>query len=135
VFRKSSLTAHCQIYVRASETRGGNGITELGRRSKVEHPICEQAADAVFLKLQRLKNIFLRAIGNLDRPTPVGDLHVAFKIPYVYLYVTNLCRKQSEVIQNHVNPNVRTIGQDEAIHREHKRLKLGCGQAYDRSSD
>jgi hypothetical protein len=34
-----------------------------------------------------------------------------------------------EVIQNHVNENVRNIGQGEA------RLKLGGGQAYDRSSD
>jgi hypothetical protein len=34
-----------------------------------------------------------------------------------------------------VNENVRTIGQGEARHRKYKRLKLGGGQAYDRSSD
>jgi hypothetical protein len=28
-----------------------------------------------------------------------------------------LCRQQAEVIQNHHNPNVRTIGQGEAQHR------------------
>jgi hypothetical protein len=33
------------------------------------------------------------------------------------------------------NPNVRNIGQGEAQHRKYKRLKLGGGQAYDRSSD
>jgi hypothetical protein len=30
---------------------------------------------------------------------------------------------------------VRNIGQGEARHRKYKRLKLGDGQAYDRSSD
>jgi hypothetical protein len=45
-----------------------------------------------------------------------------------------LCRQQAEVIQNHHNPNVRTIGQGEAQHRKYKMLKLGGGQAYDRSS-
>jgi hypothetical protein len=37
--------------------------------------------------------------------------------------------------ENHDNENVRTIGQGEARHRKYKRLKLGGGQAYDRSSD
>jgi hypothetical protein len=31
----------------------------------------------------RLQNRVLRAIGKLDRRTPVRDLHLAFKIPYV----------------------------------------------------
>jgi hypothetical protein len=39
---------------------------------------------------------------------------VAFKIPYVYDFITKLCRQQAEVIQNHHNPNVRNIGQGEA---------------------
>jgi hypothetical protein len=33
------------------------------------------------------------------------------------------------------NENVRTIGKGEARHRKYKRLKLGGGQAYDRSID
>jgi hypothetical protein len=86
------------------------------------------------MKLQRLQNRVLRAIGNLDRRSPVRDLHLAFKIPYVYDYITKLCRRQAEVILNHENPNVRAIGQGEARHRKYKRLKLGGGQAYDRSS-
>jgi hypothetical protein len=69
------------------------------------------------------------------RYTPVPDLHIAFKIPYVYDYITTLCRQQAEVIQNHDNENVRNIGQGEARHRKCKRLKLGGGQAHDRSSD
>jgi hypothetical protein len=77
------------------------------------------------LKLQRLQNRVLRTVGDLDRRTPVRDLHLAFNIPYVYEYITKLCRRQAEVIlQNHPNPNVRAIGQGEAIHRKYKRLKL-----------
>jgi hypothetical protein len=60
---------------------------------------------------------------------------VAFKIPYVYDFITKLCRQQAEFIQNHHNPNVRVIGQGKAQHRKYKSLKLGGGQAYDRSSD
>jgi hypothetical protein len=37
--------------------------------------------------------------------------------------------------QNHGNANVRNIGESEARHMKNKRLKLGGGQAYDRSSD
>jgi hypothetical protein len=47
--------------------------------------------------------------------TPVRDLHVAFNLPYVYDYVTKLCRQQAKVIQNHENEHIRSIGQGEAI--------------------
>jgi hypothetical protein len=50
-------------------------------------------------------------------------------------YITRLSKKQAEVIQNHENDHVRSIGQGEARHRKYKRLKLGGAQAYDRSSD
>jgi hypothetical protein len=95
-------------------------------------PAWEFAADNHLLKLQRLKNKVLRTIGNFPRPTPVHDLHMAFKLPYVYDYITKLCRKQAEVIQNHENANVRNIGQGELRHRKYKWLKFGCGQSYDR---
>jgi hypothetical protein len=49
--------------------------------------------------------------------------------------MTKLCRQQAEVIQQHENANVRNIGQGEQRHRKYKRLKLGGGQAYNRSSD
>jgi hypothetical protein len=49
--------------------------------------------------------------------------------------MTKLCRQQAEVILNHDNENVRYIEQGEARHRKYKRLRLGGGQAYDRSSD
>jgi hypothetical protein len=60
----------------------------------------EFAADIHLLKLQRLPNKVLRTIGNFPRCTPVLDLHMAFKLPYVYDYITNLCRQQAEVTQN-----------------------------------
>jgi hypothetical protein len=40
------------------------------------------------------------------RCTPIGELHVASKIPYVCGYVNNVCRTQAEVYVNHVNPKV-----------------------------
>jgi hypothetical protein len=52
----------------------------------------------------------------------------------MYDYI-NPCMKLVEVIQNHLNPNVRATGQGEAMHRKHKRFKLCGGQAYDHSSD
>jgi hypothetical protein len=85
------------------------------------------------MKLQSLQNRVLRAIGKIDWRTPVRDLHLAFKIPYVYNYITKLCRRQAEVILNHENPNVRATGQGEPRQRKYKRPKLGDGQAYDRS--
>jgi hypothetical protein len=84
--------------------------------------------------LQHLQNKVLRAIGNFPRHTPVRDLRMAFRLPYVYDYMTELCRQQAEVILNHDNKNERCIGQGEPRHRKYKRLKLGGGQAYDRSS-
>jgi hypothetical protein len=55
----------------------------------------EYAADALLLKLQRLHNWFLRATGNFDRHTLVREMHMALEIPYVYDYMTKLCRKQA----------------------------------------
>jgi hypothetical protein len=95
----------------------------------------ELAADTYLLKLQRLQNKVLRATGNFPRCTPFRDLHTAFNLPYIYDYISKLCRKQTEVIQNYENEHVRGIGQDKARHRKYKRLKLGGGQAYDRSSN
>jgi hypothetical protein len=98
-------------------------------------PTWEFAADTHLLKLQRLQNRVLRAVDHLGRRTPVRDVHLAFKISYVYDYITKLCRRQADVIQNHPNPNVRAIGHGEAIHRKYKRLKLCGGLAYHRSND
>jgi hypothetical protein len=90
-------------------------------------PTLEYAVDAQLLKLQRLQNRALHAVRDLDKCTPVRELHVAFKIPYVYDYRTKLCKTQAQAILNHVNPNVHGIGDREARHRSYKRLKHGGG--------
>jgi hypothetical protein len=86
-------------------------------------PTWDFAADTHLMKLQGLQNKVLRTIGNFARRTPVRELHKAFSIPYIYDYITKLSRQQAEVIQG------------ETRHRKYKRLKLGGGQAYDRSND
>jgi hypothetical protein len=63
-------------------------------RSVMTHayPAWEFVADTRLLKLQRLQNKVLRTTGNFLRCTPVRDLHTAFNLPYVYDYITKLCR-------------------------------------------
>jgi hypothetical protein len=85
------------------------------------------------LKLKRLQNKVLRTIGNFPSCTPVRDLHTAFNLPYIYNYIT-IVQATSKVIQIYDNEHVRNSGQDEARHWKHEWLKLGGGQAYDRSS-
>jgi hypothetical protein len=48
-------------------------------------------------------------------------------------YIIKLCRRQAEVILNHESPNVPAIVQGDPA-TGNMRLKLGGGQAYDRSS-
>jgi hypothetical protein len=93
----------------------------------------EYAADPHLSKLQSLQNRVFRAIENFGRRTPFHKMQVAFKIPHVYDYITILCRAGAKVILNHINKNVRGIGQGEAMQRKCKRPKLGDGQAYDRT--
>jgi hypothetical protein len=53
----------------------------------------------------------------------------------MYDYIILLCRTKAEVNLNHVNPNVRDIGQGEVRHRKYKRRKVDGGQAHDRPAD
>jgi hypothetical protein len=55
-------------------------------------PTWEYAADTHLLKLQRLQNRVLSA----DRFTRVRELHVAFRMPYVYVYITNAGHRQTQ---------------------------------------
>jgi hypothetical protein len=96
-------------------------------------PVCEFVAETNLLKLQHLQNKVLRTIGNFPRNASVRDIHVTFKIPYVYDYVTKLCRQQVQVIQNHEYENVRNIGQSETRHRKYKMRKLAGDHINDRS--
>jgi hypothetical protein len=49
-------------------------------------PTRECAADAHLSKLQRLQNRVLRAVGIVDKCTPVREMYVAFRIPYMNDY-------------------------------------------------
>jgi hypothetical protein len=80
-------------------------------------PACKLAADSHFLKLQRLQKKVLRTIGKFPRCPPARDLHTALNFPYVYDYIIELCRRQTEVIQNHANEHVHGMGQGEARHK------------------
>jgi hypothetical protein len=98
-------------------------------------PTWELAAGTYLLKLQLLQNKVLRTIVHFPRCKPVGDLHTADNLPYVYAYITKLCKQQAEVIQNHEYENVGGVRQGEARRRKYKKLKLSGGQAYDSSSN
>jgi hypothetical protein len=53
-------------------------------------PTWEFAADNHhLLKFQCLQNKVLRTIGNFPRRTPVRDVHMALKLPYICDYITN----------------------------------------------
>jgi hypothetical protein len=73
------------------------------------------------------ESVILPTTRNFPKCTPVRYLHTTFNLPYIYDYITKLCRQQAEVIQNHENEHVLAIGQCEARHRKCRRLKLGGG--------
>jgi hypothetical protein len=56
-------------------------------------PAWEFAAYNHLLQSQLLQNKVPRTIGNFPMCTPVRDLHTALNLPYVYDYITKLCRK------------------------------------------
>jgi hypothetical protein len=56
----------------------------------------EFAADSQLVILQRPQNQVLRTIGNLPSLTQDRDLHMAFKIPYVYNYIKNYAGKKQK---------------------------------------
>jgi hypothetical protein len=61
-------------------------------------PAWESAADIHLLKLQMLQNKVLRVIGDLPRLTRTRNMHAGLQIPYVYDFITIICRKLAEVI-------------------------------------
>jgi hypothetical protein len=59
------------------------------------------------------------------------NLHVVFKITYLYDSVTKLYRQQVKVMLHHENVSICNIGQSKAQQIKYKRLKPGSSQAYD----
>jgi hypothetical protein len=65
------------------------------------------------MKLQSLQNRVICTNGKYARNTVIHDIHMAFQIPYMYDYITQLCRQQAQVIQNHENAHICNTGQGE----------------------
>jgi hypothetical protein len=53
-----------------------------------------------------------------EGPVPSSQ-EPAFNLPYVYDYITKLCRQQADVIQYHENEYIRSICQGEDRHRKY----------------
>jgi hypothetical protein len=86
------------------------------------------------MKLQRLQNKVLRTIGKLPRRTPIRELNMAFKIPYVYDYITKLCRQQAEVIKIMIMRMFIILGKAKPDIGSIRGLNKAAVKAYDRSS-
>lgn len=54
------------------------------------------ATGAYLLKTQRLQNNALRMFGEFKKKIIIRERHVAFEIPYVYDFITKLCRQQAQ---------------------------------------
>jgi hypothetical protein len=72
-----------------------------------------------YYAIQLLQKV-LQIVCNLPRHIPTRDLHLAFKIPYLYNFIAKLCRQQAAVTESHDNVNIPNIGQGEAQHTECK---------------
>jgi hypothetical protein len=101
------------------------GVRRQGRNMFCACPAWEFAAVRYLVKLQILQDKVHCTIGNLSRRTPIRDLHIAFKIPYLYDFVTKLCREQATAILSHDDVYIRIIGQGEARDGKYKRLIPG----------
>jgi hypothetical protein len=67
----------------------------------------EFETDKHLIKLQRLQNKVLRTNDNFRSLTPFPERHIFFHLPYVYDYMTKLCRQEAELIINDDNESVR----------------------------
>jgi hypothetical protein len=63
------------------------------------------------MKLQCLQNKVLY-VGKFPRNNLIRDIHTSFQIPYIYNFITKLCKQQAKVIQHHENIHVRNIGKE-----------------------
>jgi hypothetical protein len=94
------------------------------------------AVHAELLKAARvIRQSMSEPLEVFKRCKSIFDFHTAFSLPYVYGYVTGLCRQKAGVIQNLENVQTRCTGHREARHRKYKRVNLVGGQACILSSD
>jgi hypothetical protein len=95
-------------------------------------PAWEFAAETHILKFYACKTGFSAQLAIFQGAH--RDMHMALQIPYVYDYITKICRKQAKIIKNHKTENVCNTEQGETPHRKYKRLKHGGGHVYCRGS-
>jgi hypothetical protein len=88
-FKSERLSANIKLTLHKALIRSAMTYASTAR---------ELEADTRLMKLPRLQDKVLRTIGNFPRHTSFRDLHMAFKILYVYDYITKVCRQQAEVI-------------------------------------
>jgi hypothetical protein len=83
------------------------------------------------LKIAHTENKVLYTTGNFPRCTPVCDVHVTFKLPYVYDYITKLSGKKQK---SYKIMRMNMFAAQDKVKPDTENLR-GGGQAYDRSSD
>jgi hypothetical protein len=90
-------------------------------------PAWEFAADNYLLKLHRLQNKVLSIIDNLPRRIPTRDLHVGFRIPYLYDVVTKQCSSRQQSYKIMKMSIFTTLAKARLNIESNKSFKLGGG--------
>jgi len=80
-----------------------------------------QYSFCVFRNCNAWKTMWLSWL-SLHKAQMTRNLHVTYKIPYVYRFITKLCRQQAEFTWIYGNEDVRKNGWGEAQHTNYKRL-------------
>jgi hypothetical protein len=110
----------------------GNRSMARRRISIWRYTCCSESILGVCVIVQ---NKVLRTTGNFPRRTLVGNLHTAFKLQYIYDYITKLCMQQAEVIRSHEDANVHNLDKVNPDTANIRGLNLAAIKPYDRSSD
>jgi len=79
----------------------------IGSIMTYTYPSWEFMADIYLLKLQCLQNKVLYSTSNFPRCITTYELHVAFNIPYIYDFITTLCKHK---------PTLQSVDWQEALY-------------------
>lgn len=88
--------------------------------------ISTKAQQSSYCSLCLQNNVLRRTAGNLPRCTPTHDLHVAFKIPNLYYFITELRRQPAIVTHITRMRTVVNIGYGDVQHRQYSGLQARC---------
>jgi hypothetical protein len=76
------------------------------------------------MKLQALQNKIFRTIDNFARLIPVREMHTDFHLPYVYDYITKLCKQQADGGKLKIALNLKEVNEFGYILENSKDRKL-----------